>query len=61
MMRFATVHQVVADGIKVIFNGETVVSSKAYKRLASYTTPQVGDKVALIQVSGTYLILGKVL
>lgn len=61
MIRFATVHQVTSTGVKVIFNGETVASTKAYKKLASYNNPVMGDKVALIQISGTYFILGKII
>lgn len=60
-MRFATVYEVTTEGIRVIFYGETIVSNKAYKRLESYIDPQAGDTVAMVQVSGTYLILGKVI
>ncbi len=61
-LRFATVQEIVAggQGLKVVFHGETVVSSKAYKKLASYAAPAVGDVVAMVPVSGTYIILGKV-
>lgn len=61
MIRFATVAEITANGIKLIFNGETIQSNKAYKRLESYANPVIGDKVALIQTSGTYFIIGKVI
>ena len=50
----------VTSGIAVIhFFGEENPSEKTYKRLSSYT-PAAGDKVLLMKVSGTYVILGKV-
>lgn len=60
MIRFATVEEITIDGIKVKFFGETLKSNKAYKRLESYSSPAIGDKVALMKTSGTYFILGKV-
>ena len=60
MLKFATVQEIVAGGLKVRFYGETITSNKAYKKLASYSSPQVGDGVAMMPVSGTYLVLGKV-
>lgn len=50
----------VQDGCPVIrFSGETKPSQKPYKRLAAYN-PAVGDKVILAKLSGSYVILGKV-
>lgn len=45
---------------KVRFDGESTASEKQYKRLASYT-PTNGDRVLLAAVSGTYVILGKII
>ena len=44
---------------KIKFDGEESASEKKYSYLASYT-PQSGDRVFLVRVSGTYIILGKV-
>ncbi|MCK9267853.1 MAG: hypothetical protein M0P14_03955 [Alkaliphilus sp.] len=59
-LKFATVQEIIAGGLKVKFHGETVTSTKAYKKLVSYTSPQIGDSVAMLSVSGTYIILGEV-
>jgi hypothetical protein len=50
----------VASGIHVQFDGETSPSGKVYKKLASYSSPAVNDRVLLLQISGTYIILGKI-
>lgn len=49
----------ISGGISVQFDGETAPSSKKYKRLSSYS-PAVNDRVLLVKVGGTYIILGKV-
>lgn len=41
------------------FDGEDVPRAKTYRRLASYT-PSMGDRVYVVPISGTYLIIGKV-
>ena len=43
---------------KVLFDGEETLSSKTYPFLSSYS-PVAGDRVSMIKVSGSYLILGK--
>lgn len=59
-MRLATVTSI-TGGVAVQFDGETTASAKKYKRLASYSSPAVNDRVLLIQISGTYVILGKII
>ncbi len=44
---------------KVQFDGESTVSGKTYKRLSSYTISN-GDRVLLVRIAGTYVILGEV-
>ncbi|WP_139905610.1 hypothetical protein [Clostridium thermarum] len=44
---------------KITFDGESAASEKQYSYIASYV-PQIGDRVLLAAVSGTYIILGKV-
>lgn len=58
-MRLATVTST-AGGVKVQFDGETTPSTKLYKRLASYSSPAVNDRVLLVNVGGTYVIIGKI-
>lgn len=58
--RLATVTST-SGGVFVQFDGETTASQKSYKRLASYSSPAVSDRVLLIKVGGTYVILGKVI
>ena len=49
-----------SGGVSVQFDGETTPSTKKYKRLASYSSPAVNDRVLLIKVGGTYVIIGKI-
>lgn len=49
----------VGGGAFIRFDGESTTSGKAYAWLASYT-PAVGDRVALLPVGTSYLILGRV-
>lgn len=44
---------------KVKFDGESIASEKIYKRLSSYSVAD-GDRVLLARISGTYVILGKI-
>jgi protein-disulfide isomerase len=45
---------------RVIFDGEDTPSQKKYPYLGSYT-PGKNDRVLLLSVSGTYVVLGKVI
>lgn len=45
---------------KIIFDGETVASTKQYPYLGSYT-PMASDRVLLLEVGGSYVILGKII
>lgn len=49
-----------SGGVSVQFDGETTPSAKKYKRLASYSSPAVNDRVLLVKVGGTYVIIGKI-
>lgn len=49
-----------SGGIYVQFDGETTPSTKKYKRLASYSSPTVNDRVMMVKIGGSYVILGKV-
>lgn len=49
-----------SGGVSVQFDGETTPSAKKYKRLASYSNPAVNDRVLLVKVGGSYVILGKI-
>lgn len=56
----AEVGSVEADGVHLIFAGADA-SQKGYKRLASAGTLAAGDIVLAASVSGTYVVLGKIL
>lgn len=45
---------------RIIFDGEDAPSQKKYPYLGSYT-PGKNDRVLLLSVSGTYVVLGKVI
>ena len=50
----------VTGGLPTIqFDGEETASGKLYAKLGSYS-PTTGDRVLLAKVSGTYIVLGKV-
>ena len=57
--RTATIHNTNSEGAQLVFSGETTATVKRYKRISSYT-PAVGDRVLLAPVSGTWLIIGKI-
>lgn len=59
-MKLATVKEVSANGTKIKFDGEGIVSEQYYSRLGSYI-PTNGDRVLLAQIAGTHVILGKVI
>ncbi len=42
------------------FDGETTARTKLYKRLSSYA-PEIGDRVYVVPISGTYIVVGKVI
>lgn len=44
---------------QIVFDGESVASTKQYTYLAPYT-PTAGDKVLMAFAGGTYVILGKI-
>lgn len=44
----------------VIFSGETVKSGKRYPYLSSYK-PQANDKILLVSVGNSYVIMGKII
>jgi hypothetical protein len=44
---------------RVTFEGETTLSGKQYPHLDSYT-PAAGDRVVLVPVGTTYLVIGRV-
>ena len=49
-----------SGGVSVQFDGETTPSTKKYKRLASYSNPAVNDRVMMVKIGGSYVILGKI-
>lgn len=57
----ATVADVDADaGLQLIFDGETAASQKYYKVLETGITPEIGDRVAAMKTSGSYIVLGTI-
>jgi len=56
----AFVAGVIEDGLILRMAGEAEPRQKAFMRLASYASPAEGDKVYIVPISGTYLVIGKV-
>lgn len=44
---------------KIVFDGESVTSTKKYPYLSSYT-PVANDRVLLLRVANSYVVLGKI-
>lgn len=57
---FATADTFRPNGTKLLFDGQSEYTEKSYKKLAS-ATYSAGDRVLVMKVNGTYLILGRVL
>lgn len=47
------------SGVQLVLDGEVATTQKYYKYLESYH-PTVGDRVLVEEISGTYVVLGKV-
>jgi hypothetical protein len=59
-MILGTIQSVISGtGITVLIDGETEPTAKKYMWLAPYR-PTVGDRVLIEEISGSYIILGKV-
>lgn len=57
--KLGTVHSFGDKGVKIIFDGEGAASEKEYESLGS-SSPAIGDRVLLLSVSGTWIILGNI-
>jgi hypothetical protein len=49
----------VTGGLFLRIEGEETARTKSFKRLLSYS-PAVGDRVLIAKISGTFVVLGKV-
>lgn len=57
----ATVDTVTNEGLTLIPDGETEATQKKYKYMTSaYAEPASGDRVVVMCLSGTYVVLGKI-
>ena len=54
----ATVYSVDSGGLRLIMKNQSDPTQKKYKKLSSYESPQVGDRVVLMKMSGTYVVMG---
>ncbi len=58
--KLATISSLFSNGAaKVTFDGESTESEKQYPYISGYI-PNIGDRVLLASVSGTYIIIGKI-
>jgi hypothetical protein len=44
---------------QIIFDGEETAGTKTYPYLSSYT-PSAGDRVLMVNIAGSHVVLGKV-
>ncbi len=57
----ATVANVNSSGLTLILDGESEASTKRYKYMTSgYADPAAGDRVVVIKMSGTFVVLGRI-
>ena len=57
----ATVANVNSSGVTLILDGESEASTKRYKYMTSgYAEPAAGDRVVVMKMSGTYVVLGRI-
>lgn len=57
----ATVAAVTSGGLTLIPDGETEATQKKYKYMTSaYPAPEAGDRVVVMRLSGTYVVLGRI-
>ena len=57
----ATVAAVTSGGLTLIPDGETEATRKKYKYMTSaYPAPAAGDRVVVMRLSGTYVVLGRI-
>lgn len=59
-LRLATIDTVSSSGITLRFDGQSEASQKQYKRLITGTTLSTGDRVLVVKMAGTYVVLGKI-
>ena len=60
-IKLATVDSVVSGGLLIHVDGEDSARPMPYKRLASYTTPQAGDRIEIAPYKDTFIVQGKVI
>lgn len=59
LTKLAVVSNILNGSVYLTFYGDETPSQKSYKRLSSYT-PTKGDTVLVLNVNGSYVIVGKV-
>lgn len=57
--RLASITAIGSGGVSVRFEGEDTASDKTYTVVQSYR-PTLGDRVVMLNISGTYIVLGSV-
>lgn len=58
-LQLATVAGIYSDGLSLIPDDQSEAMQKHYKFLSSaYQAPDVGDRVVIMKMSGTYIVLG---
>ena len=56
-MILGKVDSVTADGVTLLIDGESSPTTKSYQ-VVSATEPSAGDKVAIEEINGSYLVMG---
>jgi len=55
-----TVADVTSGGVKVVFDGTEDATEKRYKQLSTAITLTAGDRVVIMKISGSYVVLGRI-
>lgn len=59
-MFLATVVSVSAAGVELTMDGETAPMTKRYKRMATGAALNPDDRVVVVKISGTFVVLGAI-
>ena len=59
-MLLATIGSKNASGVTLILDGLSSASQKRYKHVETGVSLTAGDRVLVVKLSGTYVVLGKI-
>lgn len=55
-----TAADVSSSGVKILFDGQSEATEKRYKQINTGAALQAGDRIAVMKISGSYVVLGRI-